>query len=288
MFQAVFTELINRAGKLNLTAKEDALVQGLKAKGILTEDLKWQYLSWNPKAKALQPNQKTPLTSIRRCLPDSPSDPSVGREPQFGIEICGPPTFDARQPAAGRSHCHPLAAGREPQRSRSSGTTYAPAQVGRQRHYTTHPYEDAADHVAEIATGGCNLPQIAQVLRGIITTSLLNPGSTCYLNSTLLAQVWTTLLTTPLELDTWGAWTQSILCMFTTHAGEAHNPCQASILGSVLTEWFTSHAMTAQHDAGEFTSWMRAQMFEKKLMPKGILTTHAWDSRLFTTTEDSS
>ena len=67
MFQAVFTKLITRAGKLNLTAKDDALVQGLKAKGILTEDLKWQNLSWNPEAKALQPNQKTPLTSDDVC-----------------------------------------------------------------------------------------------------------------------------------------------------------------------------------------------------------------------------
>ena len=180
-----------------------------------------------------------------------------------------------------------MEAGREPPRSRSSGFTYAPAQVGRQRHYSTHPYEDEADDAAEVATSGCNLPQVAQVLSGIMTTSLQNPGSVCYLNSTLLAQVWTTLLTNPLELDTWGAWTQSILRMFTIHAGEAHNPCQASFLGSMLNEWFTSHAMTAQHDAGEFASWMRAQMFEKKLMPGGLLTIHAWDSRLFTSTEDS-
>ena len=47
--------------------KKNALVQGLKAKGILTEDLKWQYLSWNPEAKALQPHQKTPLTSEDVC-----------------------------------------------------------------------------------------------------------------------------------------------------------------------------------------------------------------------------
>ena len=67
MFQAVFTELITRASKLNLTAKEDALVLGLKAKGILTEDLKWQYLSWNPEANTLQPNQKPPLTSDDVC-----------------------------------------------------------------------------------------------------------------------------------------------------------------------------------------------------------------------------
>ena len=114
-------------------------------------------------------------TDVRRCLSDSPTDPSAGREPQFGVEICGPATADVGQFATRCRHRNSMEAGREPSRSRSSGTTYAPAQVGRQRHYTTHPYEDAANHVAEIATGGCNLPQIAQVLRGIMTTSLMNP-----------------------------------------------------------------------------------------------------------------
>ena len=32
---------------------------------------------------------------------------------------------------------------------------------------------------------------------------------------------------------------------------------------------------------------MRAQMFEKKLMPGGILILYAWDSRLTSTTEDN-
>ena len=64
IFQAVFTELINRAGKLNLTAKEDALVQGLKA--------------------TAEPEDSS---DVRRCMSDSSSDPSVGREPQFGAEI---------------------------------------------------------------------------------------------------------------------------------------------------------------------------------------------------------
>ena len=77
MFQAVFSELINRASKLTIE-KDDALVQGLKAKGILTEDLKWQFLSWNPEAKALQPNQKTPLTcrTLRRIQ-------QLGENPKF-------------------------------------------------------------------------------------------------------------------------------------------------------------------------------------------------------------
>ena len=112
---------------------------------------------------------------VRRCMSDSSSDPSVGRKPQPGAEVCSPTTFEPGQPAARCSHSHPLEAGREPQRPGSSRATYAPAQVGRQRHHSAHPYADEADDAAEIAAGGCNLPQIAQVLRGIMTTSLMNP-----------------------------------------------------------------------------------------------------------------
>ena len=67
MFLTVFQELIHRASKLQLTKPDDALVLGLKAKGILTEDHKWHYLTWNSEAKALLPNQKTPLTSDEIC-----------------------------------------------------------------------------------------------------------------------------------------------------------------------------------------------------------------------------
>ena len=58
MFLTIFQELINRASKLQLTKQDDPLVMGLKAKGILTDDNKWHYLTWNAEAKALQANQK--------------------------------------------------------------------------------------------------------------------------------------------------------------------------------------------------------------------------------------
>ena len=67
MFLTIFQELINRASKLQLTKQDDPLVMGLKAKGILTDDNKWHYLTWNAEAKALQANQKTPLTSEEIC-----------------------------------------------------------------------------------------------------------------------------------------------------------------------------------------------------------------------------
>ena len=55
-----------------------------------------------------------------------------------------------------------------------------------------------------------------------MSTSLTSDGSSCccYINSVLQAQIWATLLTLELGMDTWGAWAQPILSMFTTHAGE--------------------------------------------------------------------
>ena len=53
-----------------------------------------------------------------------------------------------------------------------------------------------------------------------MTTNLMSSGISCYINSVLQAWIWTLLLTTELKFDTWDAWTQSILCIFTTHAGE--------------------------------------------------------------------
>ena len=87
--------------------------------------------------------------------------------------------------------------------------------------------------------------------------SLLSDGSWCKINSVLQAQVWNNIMTTDVDLNIWGAWTQPILSMFTTHAGEAIFPCSTSCLAYHLREWFTTHPAPAQHDAGKFAGWLR-------------------------------
>ena len=120
-----------------------------------------------------------------------------------------------------------------------------------------------------------------------MTTSLLNDGNSCYINSVLQAQCWTSLMTSALRPDTWGSWTQPILSMFSTHAGEAVFPCSSSCLADHLRAWFATHPSSAQHDAGEFAGRIRGRMFEKDLMSDNTLSLHAWDTRLATSTEDS-
>ena len=70
MFLQCFQLLAQRAQQLKLDASDDALVQILRSKGILTEDSKWAYLSWDSQAMMLKPNRMPPLTSeeIRSLL----------------------------------------------------------------------------------------------------------------------------------------------------------------------------------------------------------------------------
>ena len=70
MFLQCFQLLAQRAQQLKLDASDDALVQNLRSKGILTEDSKWAYLSWDSQAMMLKPNRMQPLTSeeIRSLL----------------------------------------------------------------------------------------------------------------------------------------------------------------------------------------------------------------------------
>ena len=70
MFLHCFQMLAQRAKQLKLDASDDALIQNLRSKGILTEDHKWAYLSWDNQAMMLKPNQMQPLISeeIRSLL----------------------------------------------------------------------------------------------------------------------------------------------------------------------------------------------------------------------------
>lgn len=75
MFLHYFQMLALCAKQLKLNANEDALIQKLRSKDILTEDHKWVYLTWDNQAMMLKPNQLQPLTSeeIRSHLRQQPS-----------------------------------------------------------------------------------------------------------------------------------------------------------------------------------------------------------------------
>ena len=63
MFLHYIQELAERAKQLKLEASDDALIQNLRSKGVLAEDHKWAYLTWDSQAMMLKPNKIQPLTS---------------------------------------------------------------------------------------------------------------------------------------------------------------------------------------------------------------------------------
>ena len=224
---------------------------------------------------------------LGRDLCHAATNPSAGAESESDLEVCRSSFAEAGQLASGHGGCHPMAAGHQYEGTRRIGTAHLAVEAGRKRPYSASTDENATSHVATLTVGQCYPPTTSQVMRGMMTTSLLNDGNSCYINSVLQAQYWTSLMTSVLSHDTWGSWTQPILSMFTTHAGEAVFPCSSSCLAEHLRTWFDAHPSSAQHDAGEFAGWIRGRMFEKDLMTDNPLSFHPWDTRLATSTEDS-
>ena len=163
---------------------------------------------------------------LRYSATDSPAGPKSGTDP----EVCGSSTSEVGKPSSGHGSCHTLEAGCQPPWTGGLGTSHAAVETGRKRHYSACADADEAIQPAEITIGNSYFPTTSQVMRGLMTTSLLNDGSSCYINSVLQAQVWTSIMTSVFRPDLWGSWTQPILSMFSTHAGEAVFPCSSSCL----------------------------------------------------------
>ena len=120
-------------------------------------------------------------------------------------------------------------------------------------------------------------------MNGILETKLGGSGSTCHINSVLLAQTWSNVMNLTFNAAIWGAWEKQFLSMFVEHAGVVVDPCAEQFLGHMLVDWFKDHPSRDQHDAGEFAGWFRQRLFEKTL-PQHMQ--EGWSSRLLSSTED--
>lgn len=63
LFQTFIQEMITRVGKIQFDRKDDELVNSLITKGVITSDLKWQYLAWDAKAMTLKPTKQEAISS---------------------------------------------------------------------------------------------------------------------------------------------------------------------------------------------------------------------------------
>ena len=274
LFLHCFQELAQRALKLNLEANDDALIQNLKSKGILTDELKWAYLSWDPQAQMLKPNKTPALTSeeVRTsdCTP-------------WATQVFGPQTDEPGESPAGRCSGNPLEIGPEPSFNGGRGALPAPSEAVRMWHHAIHPLGNTTGQPSSIAVGQCNLPTIEEMIRSVLATRLTNSGTTCYVNSILMAQVWSCFMSQAFNTTIWGPWERQMLHMFVQHAGDVVDPCDDSCLGRFLKDWYAQHPVHDQQDAGEFAGWFRQKLLEKT-MP--LYMQAGWSSRTDTSIEE--
>ena len=176
-----------------------------------------------------------------------------------------------------------MALGPQPEVPRGLRTIPASSEVSWQWHHSADSSSGQGSQPPTITTRQCHLPTIEEIVIGILETKLGGSGSTCYINSVLLAQTWSSVMSLTFNTAIWGAWEKQFSSMFVEHAGVVVDPCAEQFLGHLLVDWFKDHPSRDQHDAGEFAGWFRQRLLEKTLpqyMQEG------WSSRLLSSTED--
>lgn len=101
-----------------------------------------------------------------------------------------------------------------------------------------------------------------EVIHWLRTHALMSDGATCYLNSTLQAQLWAQAMTAHFTAEAWDAWQQTLTRLLTSLDTGPLDPCRDALLGEELRSWFSSRPAHA--------------------------TLHGWEARLRGSTEDRS
>ena len=144
---------------------------------------------------------------------------------------------------------------------------------------------DQIGQSAALTVGQRHLPTVEEVTKSVMTVTWANPGTQCYLHSVILAQTWSCTMSQTFNTAIWGPWEARLLDLLVGQAGRLTNPCDASFLGTLLTEWFDGHSADEQHDAGEFAGWYRQKMLEK-ILPRYMQA--GWSARLEHSMEDAA
>ena len=155
----------------------------------------------------------------------------------------------------------------------------------RQWHHAIGASADEIDEFAAPTPRQCHLPTIEEIMTVILEAKLGGSGSTCYINNVILAQLWNYTMSQTFNTAIWGTWEKQYLSMLVDHTGAVVDPYADHFLGRMFVDWFKSHSIYAQHDAGEFAGWFRQRLLQKTLphyMQAG------WNTRLLSSIEDQA
>ena len=126
--------------------------------------------------------------------------------PSDDPQILIPQTDQLREPTPGRRGGDPMATGSEPQIGRNIGALPASAETLRMWHHTIHPLASTIGQPSTIPIGKYNLPTIKEMIRSLTASRFANSGSTCYINSILMAQVWSCFMSQAFNIIIWSPW----------------------------------------------------------------------------------
>ena len=242
--------LVDRIGKLKLDQSDDDLIQQLVARGVLTVDRRWNYLAWDPKALTLKPTNREPINSqemaqiLQRLL-------ALNQKPDASASLCSTQTSSTRLSSPGCSSGHSLETRHSSSHTRSERVVEPYPTPVRQWHHPICIAPHPPGWLAEEPPGYGNLDQTEEVIHWIRTHALASKGATCYLTSTLIAQMWTQAMTKSFIFEAWDAWQTPLTRLLQCTALGPLDPCRDVYLGLELRSWFLSYSPLAQYDAGE-------------------------------------
>ena len=267
-FQSVFEELASRAAQLPIGSNDHELILTLRSKQILTTTNAWNY---DHQEKILKPSSRDPISSedaskmIQRIhqianqpelIHSSPADASrsVGPELQCGDSMAA--RHLAPQPGL-------------------SGVVRPPHEAYGQ---WPDPVDSSAAEAIDPAavTPGPGSGPVSQALRtSLLDLCLGNEANDCFMNTVLLAELWACCMDRSFSWGLTGDWMQPLLRML-DRGPSTQWITDPDCLGPLLASWYEFHAMGIQHDAAEFSGWLRQSQNLHKVRFADVMQAPRW------------
>ena len=118
------------------------------------------------------------------------------------------------QSPSGRFDSHTLAPGLQPEVPGSLRDVPDTSEAFRQWHHSVDPVTNQVGQSPEVTPRQCHLPTIEEIVTAILDTKLGGSGSTCCINSVLLAQTWSCAMSLTFNTAIWETWEKQFLSMF--------------------------------------------------------------------------
>ena len=208
-----------------------------------------------------------------------PDCQSAGTDPQ----IHGTQTDALRSAESELQRCDPLATRHFPSQLGLLGTVRPPHEAHGQRTDTVDCNPAEAFDLAEVPAGAGGGPHPQTMRSALLELCLGNDSNDCFMNTVLIAELWACCMDNTFSWGLTGTWKQPLQQML-TRGPHTQWLTDSDCLGSLLDGWFATHTRGSQHDAVEFSGWLRLTLH--RVHYDDVLQAPRWEARFDTTVED--